>query len=309
MKLGAKLIVMMSVTFMLAAPLGLAQKFSSDTPSTTPDNFLYGLNVAIDKISLLLTFDNTARAQKGLEIAHERLLEVRQMVAENKLDAAKAAAREYNDTLSTVESAMSGIHNSNKTEELRKKIEIETDFENYDNATSSVISQIETSGNVTAGQQAIIDSIISSLGNRTGHVKIEIQNEKEKTKIEIQQEGKDANETENELENQTGLTTIQKERASETIADVKEKLAELATKLGNTTATSVSQLFNESESKLANAEIAFNQTDYGTAFGQANAADQLAKNAEKQLENSLEHNPSETHETGTVGNVTHGEVE
>lgn len=63
-----------SVTFLLLTSSVFAQEVSA---GITPDSWLYGLDVAIDQITLLLNFDNGDKARKGLEIARERLLEVK----------------------------------------------------------------------------------------------------------------------------------------------------------------------------------------------------------------------------------------
>ena len=48
-------------------------------PGITPDSFLHGIDVALDKVSLALTFSKEGKAKKALEIAQERLLEVKAM--------------------------------------------------------------------------------------------------------------------------------------------------------------------------------------------------------------------------------------
>lgn len=52
--------------------------------------------------------------------------------------------------------------------------------------------------------------------------------------------------------------------------------------------TAVNELISQAEQKLAQAQDAFNETKFGEAFGLANVAEQLAKNAEKILERFLE---------------------
>ncbi len=84
-----KKIIAILLTCLLVLPLALAQQ--PEDPGITPDSFLWGLDNAIDQLTLLLTFDQAEKARKGLEIARERLLEVKQMIKENKADAAKKA--------------------------------------------------------------------------------------------------------------------------------------------------------------------------------------------------------------------------
>jgi len=76
----------------LILPIVNAQQPTED-PGITPDSFLWGLDKALDQLTLLLTFDKGEKAKKGIEIARERLLEVREMIEENKLEAAEKGKR------------------------------------------------------------------------------------------------------------------------------------------------------------------------------------------------------------------------
>ena len=60
----------------------------------TPDSPLYGLERAMERISLALTFGKSAKAKKGLAHARERLMEVQAMIAAKKLDKAAKAQDE-----------------------------------------------------------------------------------------------------------------------------------------------------------------------------------------------------------------------
>jgi hypothetical protein len=122
-------IISLIITYFLISQTAFAQ--ATPAEGIMPDSWLYGLDVAIDQISLLLTFDPDAKARKGLEIARERLLEVREMVEENKLEAAQRAQKEHANVLSVVQSAVGGIERANSTEELEKEIEIEAEVERH----------------------------------------------------------------------------------------------------------------------------------------------------------------------------------
>ena len=60
-------------------PIVSANQHTEDS-GVTPDSFLWGLDKALDQLTILLTFDEGKKARKGLEIAQERLLEVKEMV-------------------------------------------------------------------------------------------------------------------------------------------------------------------------------------------------------------------------------------
>ena len=143
---------------------------------TTPDSFLYGLDLAIDNIRYLLTFDNTAKAKVGLEVARERLLEVREMVLENKIEASKKAQSEHVKTLEKVKASVTALSRDNSTEELEQEIELERELEEHEEEVETVSEElkikIEIKGEITPEQQALIDSVLNLMKNKTGEVKI-----------------------------------------------------------------------------------------------------------------------------------------
>ncbi len=265
----------------------------------TPDSFLYGLDVALDQISLLLTFDRGAKAKKGLKIAEERLLEVKKMAEENKLEAMQRAQREHSNVLGTVTSAVRGLERANSTEEIEDEIEIEKKLEEHRTKIEMIRGElkvkIKIKGDVTAEQQAMIDSILGSLENQTGKVKIEIDNKKGRTKTKIKIEtGKSDVEIEDEIkeiEKKKGLTEFRKERAEDQIEDAREEIAEVTEEISEKNITDVpglDQLLSEAESKLEDAERLFAEGEYGASFGQATATEHLAKNAKRLIERETE---------------------
>ncbi|MFN6992266.1 MAG: DUF5667 domain-containing protein, partial [Fervidobacterium sp.] len=73
-----------TLTFLLVVSLVVAHEEDTSLQARTrPDSPFYGLRVAFDKLSLLLTFDQTAKAHKALELANERLAEINLMLEEN----------------------------------------------------------------------------------------------------------------------------------------------------------------------------------------------------------------------------------
>jgi hypothetical protein len=269
-----------------------AQEAENGDPGITPDSFLYGLDVALDKINLLLTFDQTEKSKKGLEIAQERLLEVRAMALENKISAMERAANEHDNTLAQVESSVQELEKGNTTTELEEEIEIERKLiehrKRVENVQGELKIKIAVKGGITPEQRELVDSILSNMENKTGKVEIEIDNKKGETKIKIKTEtGKSDDEIEEEverLEEAKGVTGLKRERAEDRIEDAIEKIEEARGLLGNES----SKLLGETEEHLSKAQSAFNEEDYGEAFGQATAALKIAKAVEKQQEEESE---------------------
>ena len=72
-----------AMLLVLSLPLALAEEETEDA-GVTPDSPLYGLDRAMDRIALALTFNKAAKAEKGLNIAQERLMEAKEMADESK---------------------------------------------------------------------------------------------------------------------------------------------------------------------------------------------------------------------------------
>lgn len=72
-------------------------------PGITPDSPFYGLDRALERISLALTFNKAKRSEKSLRHALERLAEVKAMVEENKLKEADEAGDNFGDDLEDIE--------------------------------------------------------------------------------------------------------------------------------------------------------------------------------------------------------------
>lgn len=272
-----------------------------------PDSFLYGIQTAIDRINLALTFDNSAKAEKGLKIAKKRLLEVQAMASQNKIEAAQKAQREHDRFLASVEKSIRKLSRSDARAEAKEEIRLEKALEEHEIEVDAIRGNLKVRmkvrGDLTAEQQTLIDSILDSLQNKTGEVRISIENKKGETKTKIRfEEGITENEIEleiRELEKQNGLLELRIERAGERISDAADRIARAKARLqslntsANATANvtvnmaAAAQLISEAEIRLQSARQAFNESKFGEAFGHATAAERLARNSERLLERPL----------------------
>ena len=211
--------IVVILLMILILPIVNAQQTTqpAEDAGVTPDSFLWGLDKALDQLTLLLTFDKGEKAKKGIEIARERLLEVKEMVNENKLEDAEKAKEEHGKKLTKVKQEVKEIEEDNSTEEIKEVIEIEKKLEEHDEEVEEVNIElkvkIKIEGTITEEQKTLINSILDSLKGQTGEVEIEIKNKKDKTKIKIKQEtGKNEEEIEDEiedLEEEIGLEEIE----------------------------------------------------------------------------------------------------
>lgn len=217
--------LMLSISFAFAYPItGNAIETEDDIieAGTTPDSFWYGLDVAIDNIDLMLT-SKDKKAEKGLSIARERLLEVKAMISENKIEESMRAQKEHEEVLSIIEESVLELEFENETEEIELEVEIEKEIEEHkaeiEKTKEELRLKVKVEGEIDAETQALIDSIISGLENSTGRVEVEVKRKKDETKIKIKTKtGKTEIEIEREFEEyeeREGLSGFSEERALE----------------------------------------------------------------------------------------------
>ncbi|MBU4245650.1 MAG: thermonuclease family protein, partial [Nanoarchaeota archaeon] len=267
-------------------------------PSINPDSFFWGFKDALDKFSLALTFNSESKAKKSITIAEERLREFQKMAEEGKINAAEKAKESHEEFLEKAKSAAKSISKGNKTEEIKKQIEIEREVEKLRNKTEIMAERLKikimTEGKLTAEQKALIGSLIASMQNQTGSLKIEINKNKEKIKIEIKAR---TNKTKEEIEDavekiekEHNITKGKLDEAFENIIDAREEIAKLNDEIGmnNITDNAALILLNNSLDKLAAAQDAIDSSKYGEAYGLANAAKQLAENAREKIKKLTE---------------------
>ncbi len=198
------LLAVLPIFLIFMLPIVIAQETLTD-PGVTPDSFLWGLDKALEQISLLLSLSPNAKATKGLKHANERLAEIKLMIEENKLDAAEKAEESHGKTLAGVQENIEEIEDDNSTEEMKEVIKIEKELHDHDEEINQVFGElkikIKIEGDITQAQQDLIDSILASLEGQTGEVEIEIENKKDKTKIKIKIEtGKSDEEVDDDIE-------------------------------------------------------------------------------------------------------------
>ncbi len=70
---------------------------------TGPDSALYGLDRAFERISLALTFDRAKKAEKRLQIASERIAELREMVNKGKPEFVEKLTKDHGKQIEEAE--------------------------------------------------------------------------------------------------------------------------------------------------------------------------------------------------------------
>ena len=152
----------------------------------TPDSPLYGLERAMERISLALTFGKSAKAKKGLAHAHERLMEVQAMIAAKKLAKAQVAEEGYEEAMEEVEENLEEIGDGDGEQELADNVEIEDALaENQEALEAANQIRLKVSKSLGEAEKAQIQTMLQSLEGINSAFKVKVQANKNKAKIKI----------------------------------------------------------------------------------------------------------------------------
>ena len=164
----------------------------------TPDSPFYFLDVALDQLFLNMETNNAKKAVLGLEIASERLSEVKLMIEANKIEHAEEAKKHHDKVIMETEMAVAEIENediddiSGSSEKLEEEIEIESRLEEHservDDITVKIQIKIRSGDSIPPDQLIRITSILNTLDDNVEKVKIIIDDEKIDTKIKIRKD-------------------------------------------------------------------------------------------------------------------------
>ncbi len=155
----------------------------------TPDSVFYGIDRAIENLRLALTFGDIEKAKKSLEIADERLAEVKEMIEQNKLDKAEIAQKNHDELLKKVSDLINKVEsngNSNQTEKvLEDIISLEIKSMSHSEKIYFLKKRILQKNylNVTDEQFSNFEKIFSNLELNSLNTEDNAFNKKEKVKL------------------------------------------------------------------------------------------------------------------------------
>ena len=200
-----KYLVLVGLLLLLPVVLAQENEIVSEDPGVTPDSFLWGVDKALEQISLLLAADPEAKAAKGLEIARERLLEVKAMAEAKNLPALEKAQNEHSKILLKVKENIKSMADDDPEAQLENELKIEKELQEHEKEIEEVSAKlkvkIKVEGVLSAEQQAQLDEFLASLSESAEDVKVEIKNKKESTKVTIKEKtGKSEEEIEDDVE-------------------------------------------------------------------------------------------------------------
>ena len=128
-----KLLSLIMAILLAFTPVVLAEETAEPVEAgTTPDSPVWGLERAMERISLALTFGKANKAKKGLMHARERIAEVKAMIEAKKLDKATKAKQLHDEIMADVEENIEAI-SEDPEEELEDEVksEISRDFNGF----------------------------------------------------------------------------------------------------------------------------------------------------------------------------------
>lgn len=156
---------------------------------TTPDSpIMWGLDRAMERIDLALTFNKAAKAKKGLAHAKERLLEVKSMIAAKKLNYAAKAQAEFEEDVAEAEDNTEAIGNGDSEADLADQVEIEKEM-NQNRVMAEQLNNIalKTKG-LNETQRTELKAMLGNMTLVTNEFKVKLEAKKNKTMLKIKAE-------------------------------------------------------------------------------------------------------------------------
>lgn len=189
----------------------------------TPDSHFYFLDTTLEKLQLGLTFDKAAKARKAIEIAQEKLQEVKAMAAEGKPDKADQAEKEYENDINVAIIAANGIESSDNAaapDVLRKIAVLQNQTESHYEKIIEVKDEIlgRQAGRMDPAQIAHLEGVFSKIESKAREMEVKLDSKKEKVKIKHEALSNltvgQSNDLENQINEKTGLAKGRQERAA-----------------------------------------------------------------------------------------------
>jgi len=228
------------MAFALVSPLVMAQENLSQnetqnisltdenltevSPGVGPDSIFYGLDRAMERISLALTFNRARKAEKALRIADERLAEVEAMIKKNKSKAADIAQRKHDKILDYAEKEIVGIDsdgNVNASEKALERISkirlgLLMHSERIALIHQRILDRLSQNPNVSAEKIAHLEEVFSKIENKSRFIEQKVAQRRKniRTKYKVLSQKNESELTEQEKQFLDKVNKI-KERINE----------------------------------------------------------------------------------------------
>src|SRR3990167_6635763 len=159
-----------------------------------PDNPVYFLDIVIDQIRLNIASTDSEKARIGMEIAEERLIEVKAMINQNKINDVAKAQKEHDNIMKDVITRLASEEDDDtfeKTEnELESTIEIEKRLELHKIKIEDVKENVKmrlllNKDRLSDNENANLEKATFGLENAVTRVDMKIDEEKIRLKIKF----------------------------------------------------------------------------------------------------------------------------
>jgi len=195
---------------------GLVSAHAKESPASR----FYGLRVALDRLSLALTFDNAARAEKALAIADERQLETQDMADQGNLTLAELAQREHDAAIQAAMNAVKSLSSDGKAANAAKAVErlsqLQDRIEQHREKALEVKQAILDNKNLSLNQSVHMSEIFSKILNKTDELALKAEQKKENALLKYSaftnSSKEDIERLRQAIDNSTGLSDARKNR-------------------------------------------------------------------------------------------------
>lgn len=250
MKMKILMAVFSVLLLVLSLPATAAQADNSSAPAPEegvkagilPDSPLYFFDKFLARISLTLTFDKAAKAEKSLKIANERLLEVKAMALKGKLEHAAKAQQEYSLAVDQAEQAAARIDSHGTPEKATKALQKIAALQNKTESHAQKVSEIkdailERQGDQMSPEQvARLEQVFEQVKEKAAEMELKLGSKRDKVEIKhrvlanLTPEQSEA--VEQVIDEKAGLTKGREERAKHETTKAQEagSKAKIATK-------------------------------------------------------------------------------
>jgi hypothetical protein len=223
-------------TFVLAD-----EEINSIKAGVTPDSPMYGFDKAIDGLSLAFTFGNANKAEKGIKIAQERLMEAQEMADKDKPEQAERAREEHQKAIEKAEQELDKLKEGNDVKQSKSAIEkvakiqekIESHYQKVSEVKDAVLERMRD--RKTPEQFAKMEEIFNKIKTKALEMETKTDAKKEKVKEKYKlNSGKTDAEVEydeNNINAEVGLTNGREERAQREIKNAEEAITKAKAKL------------------------------------------------------------------------------
>jgi len=241
----------------------------------SPDSILYGLDKAIDRLRLAISLGSEKKSKKALEIAEERLAEVKKMIEEGKIQEADEAGEEHDNLIEESEQELENIDGSEDAEDieesLRKIARLQDKIESHREKIIAIKTRIleRQADRMTSEQIAHLEEVFFKIENRTYNAENKFLDRKDKEKIKYKviahKTDDELEEFENEIDYDEGFTENKKARAEREIVRAERALNALEGRFSIHNITEFDDTIAEMRLKISEAKEALEAGSYKEA--------------------------------------------